>query len=94
MSHGLTIALDAMGGDFGPEVVVPAALRALEADDDLRIILVGDEAVLRTVIARNKSSGNDRLRIHHASQTRLKTSKPNSSANKVAAEAEVWPGRM
>jgi glycerol-3-phosphate acyltransferase PlsX len=69
MSHGVTIALDAMGGDFGPEVVVPAALRALEADDDLRIILVGDEAVLRTVIARNKSSGNDRLRIHHASQT-------------------------
>jgi glycerol-3-phosphate acyltransferase PlsX len=65
MSHGVTIALDAMGGDFGPEVVVPAALRALEADDDLRIILVGDEAVLRTVIARNKSSGND----HHASQT-------------------------
>mgnify|MGYP000374385321 CR=1 FL=1 len=29
-SEHQTMALDAMGGDFGPEVVVPAAAAALE----------------------------------------------------------------
>jgi phosphate acyltransferase len=68
MSHGVTIALDAMGGDYGPDVVVPAALRALDEDGDISVILVGDETVLRSALERNKSAGNDRLRIHHASQ--------------------------
>jgi glycerol-3-phosphate acyltransferase PlsX len=69
MSQGVTIALDAMGGDFGPDVVVPAALRALEEDEDLRVILVGNDAVLRTALESNKAAGNDRLTICHASQT-------------------------
>ena len=68
MSHGVTIALDAMGGDFGPDVVVPAALRAIEEDDDIRIILVGDELVLAAALERSKAMGNERLEIHHASQ--------------------------
>jgi glycerol-3-phosphate acyltransferase PlsX len=68
MSSGVTIALDAMGGDFGPSVVVPAALRALEQDGGLRVILVGDETILRTTLERSKAAGHDRLKIHHASQ--------------------------
>jgi len=68
MSSGVTIALDAMGGDFGPSVVVPAALRALEQDDGLRVILVGDETILRTTLEHSKIAGNDRLKVHHASQ--------------------------
>jgi phosphate acyltransferase len=68
MSNGVTIALDAMGGDFGPQVVVPAALRALEQDDDLRVILVGDQTILRTTLEHSKAAGNDRLQVHHASQ--------------------------
>jgi glycerol-3-phosphate acyltransferase PlsX len=44
-----TIALDAMGGDFGPEVIVPAAAlalaqhRALHPGDRLRYLFYGDE---------------------------------------------------
>jgi len=68
MSTGVTIALDAMGGDFGPDVVVPAALRALEEHGDLNVILVGDEAVLRNVLQRRKAATHGRVRIHHASQ--------------------------
>ena len=41
-----TIALDAMGGDFGPDVVLPAAARVLKKNKHVHIILVGDEAVL------------------------------------------------
>jgi phosphate acyltransferase len=68
MSKGVTIALDAMGGDFGPEVVVPAALRAIAEDDDLRVILVGDEAILRSTLELGKATCSERLQIHHASQ--------------------------
>lgn len=68
MSSGVTIALDAMGGDFGPDVIVPSALRAIAEDEDLTIILVGDETVLNTALAQVKATGNDHLKIHHASQ--------------------------
>jgi glycerol-3-phosphate acyltransferase PlsX len=68
MSNAVTIALDAMGGDFGPPVVVPAALQALGEDVDLRVILVGDEAILRTTLEHSKVAGNDRVEVYHASQ--------------------------
>jgi phosphate acyltransferase len=68
MSNAVTIALDAMGGDFGPPVVVPAALQALGEDVDLRVILVGDEAILRTTLEHSKAAGNDRVEVYHASQ--------------------------
>ncbi|MGD2083968.1 MAG: phosphate acyltransferase, partial [Chromatiales bacterium] len=66
MAETVTIALDAMGGDFGPEVVVPAALRFLERDPDTRLILVGQEdAVGRHLQA---GEGSDRLLFRPASQ--------------------------
>ena len=68
MGTGVTIALDAMGGDIGPEATVPAALEALREYQDLDIILVGDEAVLETSLLRHKAAVSDRLRIRHASQ--------------------------
>ncbi len=41
MSGFCTIAVDAMGGDFGPRVTVPATVEALERYPDLTIKLVG-----------------------------------------------------
>lgn len=64
----MTIAVDAMGGDHGPSVTVPAALRIRNDHPDVRLILVGDETVLRQQLATLKTAENDYLRIHHASQ--------------------------
>ncbi len=47
MPEMATIALDAMGGDFGVEVVIPAAALALKKNRNIHIILVGDEATIR-----------------------------------------------
>lgn len=70
MSKGYTIALDAMGGDHGPEVVVPAALRFLrEHDGELGLILVGDKEELQRRLDAARAGSNPRIRIHHASQT-------------------------
>ena len=43
MSEQYRIALDAMGGDHGLSVVVPAALKALQEYNDIALVLVGDE---------------------------------------------------
>lgn len=68
----LTIALDAMGGDHGPAVVIPAALDALEENQALHITLVGDEAVLAKHLGdfKNHFSASvfERVQIKHASQ--------------------------
>jgi glycerol-3-phosphate acyltransferase PlsX len=68
MSAGITIALDAMGGDFGPDVIVPAAISALDQQPDLNIILVGNEETLQHALKNFQPVGSDRITIHHASQ--------------------------
>lgn len=65
---GITIALDAMGGDHGPSVVVPAALRSLQHEPELKLILVGDREVLLEHLRLHHAAENERLSIHHASQ--------------------------
>ena len=62
----LTIALDVMGGDHGPKVVVPAALNYLRATQKVALILVGKEEEIAKLIPAGALG--DRLSIRHASQ--------------------------
>lgn len=55
-----------MGGDHGIQVVIPAALEYLQRGRDVDLILVGDEAQLRTALG--KSVDHPNIRVHHASQ--------------------------
>lgn len=64
----VTIAIDAMGGDHGPSVIVPASLQALRNNQNLHLILVGDETLVQQEIDKHKSYDASRLTIHHASQ--------------------------
>lgn len=68
MTRAVTIAVDAMGGDHGPKVVVPAALDALRRHEQLHLILVGDETVVRGMLGAEAGNFGERLRLHHASQ--------------------------
>jgi len=63
-----TIALDAMGGDFGPEVVIPAAAHVVKNSSDINIILVGDEARLRECAKTHNIDLDKHFEIQHASQ--------------------------
>ena len=60
------IAIDCMGGDHGPSVTVPAALRFLMEHSAAQLILVGQESVLRPLLVGQVD--NPRLRIVHASE--------------------------
>jgi phosphate acyltransferase len=72
----MRIALDAMGGDHGPQPNVAGAIQALQAASDITICLVGDEAVLREQLASHGSYPTDRLEIIHASQSVGMNEKP------------------
>ena len=60
----VTIAVDAMGGDHGPSVTVPASLQFLEERADARVILVGLEGPLGAALAKTRSSAKDRISVH------------------------------
>jgi len=64
----VTVAVDAMGGDHGPSVTVPAALAFLEATPDAKIIVVGLDAPLQQQLAKAKSSARDRVTIVAATE--------------------------
>lgn len=71
------IAVDAMGGDFGPEVVIPGALHAARAGR-AAITLVGDEHVIRDYLSRVDVSGLP-LSVVHASQVVEMEEKPSEA---------------
>jgi glycerol-3-phosphate acyltransferase PlsX len=60
------VAIDCMGGDHGPSVTVPAALRFLDDHPAVSLILVGREEALQPLLG--KWAGNSRLRVVHASE--------------------------
>jgi glycerol-3-phosphate acyltransferase PlsX len=68
MSRTLTIALDAMGGDHGPVVIVPAALDSAKKYPNLHLILVGDEVLLRRELGGEEDQFGPRIAIRHATQ--------------------------
>lgn len=53
MSEKVRLALDVMGGDFGPSVVVPGAEIALSRHRDVEFVLVGDERQIAPLLAAN-----------------------------------------
>ncbi len=63
-----TVALDAMGGDHGPSVVVPAAFRVLDQQPELNLVLVGDQTILEQEMARHACAHSERVSVAHASQ--------------------------
>jgi glycerol-3-phosphate acyltransferase PlsX len=64
----ITLSVDAMGGDYGLEVTIPATLECLENNLDLSVILVGDEVLIKHYLATVKNNCQQRVSIQHASQ--------------------------
>ncbi|MDE1891361.1 MAG: phosphate acyltransferase PlsX [Betaproteobacteria bacterium] len=64
----VTVAVDAMGGDVGVEVTVPAALELLDIDPDVNLILVGDRDVILNKLKQLRFHSSPRLTVQHASE--------------------------
>ncbi|MFE8071545.1 phosphate acyltransferase PlsX [Marinobacteraceae bacterium S3BR75-40.1] len=61
-NHEIVLAVDAMGGDRGPEVAARAAARAVAEDEALSILLVGQQDVLKAF----SFVEHPRIRLVHA----------------------------
>ncbi|WP_375753364.1 phosphate acyltransferase PlsX [Vibrio sp. HN007] len=75
--QNITVALDAMGGDFGPRVTVPAAVQALSHFPELKVILVGDQSEITVQLAHLKVLPNERLSIQHSDRVISNSEKPS-----------------
>jgi glycerol-3-phosphate acyltransferase PlsX len=62
--RGVTVAVDAMGGDHGPSEIVPGAIDHARSHPEDRVILVGDEATIRSLAGDLPPN----VEIVHASQ--------------------------
>lgn len=61
----MKIVVDAFGGDYAPQEVVAGAVKALQENVDLNLVLVGDKDKI-TEILQSKVFVSDRLEIVHA----------------------------
>lgn len=73
------IALDAMGGDHGPAVTIPAALYALKQYPSLSLILVGQEESIQEALGKGGAAPDERLQVVHAPEV-IEMHEPPSSA--------------
>src|SRR5579871_5938743 len=63
----MRVALDGMGGDYAPGPIVAGAVQAVEADPELHVVLVGDQAQIEACLAAENSTGA-RLEVFHCTQ--------------------------
>ena len=73
----ITVALDAMGGDFGPRVTVPAAVQALSHFPELKVILLGDQTSITTQLSSLGYQPDTRLSIQHCDRVISNSEKPS-----------------
>lgn len=67
LADPVTIAVDAMGGDAGPSVCIPASLDLARQEPHVNLVLVGPRARLEPAVAESGLPAS-RVRIHEASQ--------------------------
>ena len=66
--RNITVAIDVMGGDHGPHVTVPAAIKCLARSPDLNVILVGPQDVIAAELKARHAKASPRLIVRHASE--------------------------
>jgi phosphate acyltransferase len=71
----LTIAIDAMGGDFGPSVTIPAAAAALKSRPYLKFLFYGDEHQIQAQL-KNFAALSASCIIHHTDKVVSADEKP------------------
>ena len=84
----LVISIDAMGGDHGPAVVVPAVARAVKLGLDARFLLHGDEAVLKPALAKLHAL-EGKVEIRHTDKVIGADEKP-AQAMRRGKGASMW----
>jgi glycerol-3-phosphate acyltransferase PlsX len=89
MASDIRIALDAMGGDHGPAVVVPGAAVALERRPDVEFLLYGDEKAIGLVLAHHARL-KAKSRIIHTEIAVKMSDKPSQALRMGRRVSSMW----
>ncbi len=89
MGKGYVIAVDAMGGDHGPEVTVPGVDMVLARHPNMRVLLFGDSAHLQPLVRRFPRI-RERGEIRHADVAIRMDDKPSVALRKGRRTSSMW----
>jgi glycerol-3-phosphate acyltransferase PlsX len=89
MGAPVTIALDAMGGDHGPSVVIPAAAIALVRHPEGRFLMVGDETRIAPELAAYPTLAA-RSELIHTDVAVAMDAKPSQALRKGRWKSSMW----
>lgn len=85
----IRISIDAMGGDFGPSVIVPALARFLERRPDTHFILFGQEDVVRPLLAEHPKLAETAELVHCEVAIRM-DEKPSQALRHGRGKSSMW----
>ncbi len=88
MTEPHVLALDAMGGDFGPSVIIPGAARALERHPELQFLFFGASGAIEAELASYPALAV-RSVVHHTDSVVASDDKP-SQALRRAKGTSMW----
>jgi phosphate acyltransferase len=89
MGAPVTIALDAMGGDRGVEVVLPGAALCLLRHPEVRFIVVGDAALIEPELAKHRGLA-DAVEIVHTDVAVGMDAKPSQALRQGRWRSSMW----
>jgi glycerol-3-phosphate acyltransferase PlsX len=89
MAAVIRIALDAMGGDYGPSVVVPGAALALVRHPDIEFIFFGDEKLIASACETYPALAV-RSRIVHTDVSIAMDEKPSQALRQGKGKSSMW----
>ena len=89
MPETITISLDAMGGDTGPEVAIGGAEIAADRRPDLRFLVFGEEAKVLPILNATRRV-KERSEFHHCSVTVQMHDKPSQALRQGRRDSSMW----
>src|SRR6202167_6842673 len=89
MSQRVRVALDAMGGDHGPDVVVAGAELALARHPEMELLFFGDAAAVTPLVARYPAL-KSASRITHAEFAVRMDDKPSQALRYGRRKSSMW----
>lgn len=89
MTEKLTIALDAMGGDHGPDTVIPGAALAAERHPGFTFLFFGDEAKITPLLAAYPKL-KPVARVSHTDVAVAMDDKPSQALRRGRGKSSMW----
>ncbi len=89
MTHQITIAIDVMGGDDGPQTVIAGADIALHRCPDMRFSLFGDEASAAPFLQKHPKVADASV-FHHCDVTVSMDDKPSQALRRGRRKSSMW----